>query len=102
MMIRVVHKTPGQPAEVVNVDNSLESFQGLLDGGYLEAVFYPRTGVFAYIDEEGKLKGLPLNFYVGSEPIVGPAVFSKTDDEGEDIGLTEAEAAAVCASFNGS
>lgn len=97
--IQVVHKKPGHPAEVVTIENTLEAFQGLLDGGHLEAIRFGGT-VHAYIDEEGKLKDLPFNFWFNGEQIVGPAVFSKCDAEGEDVGLNEGEARTWCERFN--
>ncbi len=85
--IRVVYKRPGKHAEIIHVDNTLEEFQRLLDGGYLEGVRVLQD-VHAYIDEEGRLKSLPFNFLLPAVgTIVGPAVFSKVDAEGEDTGF---------------
>lgn len=98
--ILVVHKRPGFEAEVVRTDNTLEAFQGLLDGGTLCGIELSET-ILGYADDDGLSKELPLNFYLHGEPIVGPAFFSKIDDEGEDIGFeTEAEALAVCRCLN--
>lgn len=105
MKIRVVHKRPGKLAEIVSIENTLEALQGLLDGGYLEAVHPPNfmplgAGIHAYVDEEGKLKNLPPNFALSGDVIVGPVIFSKSDAEGEEVGLDESEAAEVCALLN--
>jgi len=40
--------------------NTLQDIKGALDGGWLEALRLKDDAV-AYIDEEGKLKGLPVN-----------------------------------------
>lgn len=85
--IRVVVKTPGQPATIQMIDSGLAAFQKIV-GGYIEAV-RPWPNVHAYVNEEGKLQGLAPNFALGGEVVVGPAVFSKSDDEGEDIGFQD-------------
>lgn len=99
MTIRVVHKRPGFPAEVVLTEADVEAFNGLLDGGFLAAVRISPE-VHAYVDDEGLLKELPLNFLLYGEPIVGPAIFSKVNGEGEDVGFSEAEALDVAKRLN--
>ena len=99
--IRVVHKRPGLLAEVVEIPNTLEGLQKLLDGGCLCGIRLSDE-VTGYVDDEGLLKDLPLNFILNGEPIVGPAVFSRVDGEGEEIGFTtEDEASRVCRRLNG-
>jgi hypothetical protein len=98
--IRVIHKTPNAPAKVIVIDDGLEAMRALLDGGYL-CVIRLSDGVHGYVDDEGLLKELPLNFLLRGEPIVGPAIFSKADAEGDEIGFeTEEEASRVCARIN--
>lgn len=98
--ITVVHQEPGQLAQIKVVSNTLEAFNKLV-GGYLEAIPLPielrKLGVHAYVNEEGKLLRLPLNKKLDyiSSVLVGPWFFSKTDEEGEDIGLTPKEAELV-------
>jgi len=99
-MIRVVHKRPALPAEVVTIENSLESLQHLLDGGYLCGIKLT-PDVHGYVDDDGLSKELPLNFVLDGECIVGPAVFSKADVDGEEIGFgNEAEALLFCKRIN--
>jgi hypothetical protein len=99
-MIRVVHKRPALPAEVVTIENSLEALQRLLDGGYLCGIRLTPT-VHGYVDDNGLLKELPVNFVLNGEPIVGPAVFSKIDSDGEEIGFgNESEALLFCRQLN--
>ena len=98
-MIRVIHKQPGMPAEVVMIEDSLPAFQKLLNDGFLCFVRLS-ADVHAYVDDEGLLKKLPLNFILRGEPIVGPAVFSKLDG-GLDIGFeNEKEALTLCQVLN--
>lgn len=49
------------PARTVTIDpdNSTETFQSLV-GGYIEAIDLP-DGNSAFLNEEGKLQGLPVN-----------------------------------------
>lgn len=84
-------------AEVKPIEPELETLQGIV-GGYIEAVG-PADGRWtAYVDEEGLLKGLPLNrratvmarqLGAGDVLLVGPAVFlGPADDEGYDTDVT--------------
>jgi len=99
-LIRVIHKRPGLPAEVIVIDDSLEAMRALLDGGYLCAIRLSED-VHGYVDDEGLLKELPLNFWLRGEPIVGPAIFSKADARGDEIGFYNvAEALDVCEQIN--
>ena len=89
--IRVVVKNPREPAKIVMIENSLDALQKLV-GGSIEAI-RPFPRVHAYVNEEGKLLGLLANFSYGSDVIAGPAVFSKADAEGEEIGFEDEEEA---------
>jgi hypothetical protein len=98
--IQVVHKRPLMLAEVVTIDNTLKALQDLLDGGCLSAIQIT-PGVHAYVDDEGLLKKLQLNFVFYDEPIVGPVVFSKVDASGDEIGFeSEKGALEFCAVLN--
>lgn len=48
--------------ELANVATDLTSLQGLIGGGWLEGVTFSGTA-HLYCDEEGKLKGLPINVH---------------------------------------
>jgi hypothetical protein len=98
-MIQVVHKRPALPAEVVMIENTLEALQRLLDGGYLCGI-HLTPSVHGYVDDDGLSKELPLNFVLDGEPIVGPAVFSKADSGGEEIGFEGDEGIALCKRIN--
>ena len=87
------------PAEVVTIDSTLEALRALLDGGYLCGIRLTPE-IHGYVDDEGLLKELPLNFVLDGEPIVGPAIFSKVDASGDEIGFTDDEAIEFCKFIN--
>jgi hypothetical protein len=91
-------------AEVVNVKVTLGKLRSLIGGGYLEAIsgWHPYGEWSCYLDEEGKIKGLPLNERATmlasqagwsgamSDVICGPALFlGPTDDEGYDTDVPD-------------
>lgn len=92
-LIRVVVKKPLELAEIVMVENSLASFQKIV-GGYIESVgsIFPYPFCM-YINEEGKLIELTPNIVLPhGDYVAGTLVVLSTDGEGNNIGLTEAEA----------
>ena len=59
--IRVVLLEPGKEATVTEIGTSLEDMQGAV-GGYIQAVYpFSSEPVALVCNDEGKLKGLPLN-----------------------------------------
>lgn len=96
--ILLVHKRPGAQAEVLKTLPNLESLNKLLDGGYLCHIRMT-PDIHGYVDDEGLLKELPLNFYLNGEPIVGPAIFSKIDGGGDERGFDSEEEATAFALF---
>lgn len=86
---------------VVNLAKAdLASVQACIGGGYIEGV--PHDGGHAYVDEEGKIKGLPHNpgatdllLALGWEPypldsICGPAVFfGPWDGNGDETSVAD-------------
>lgn len=96
--LRAVVCRVGQPPVVEQIGSGLESFQALV-GGSIQMVPVPdengRRSLALYLNEEGKLIGLPPNLLwldgtrvhdvlVGDVFIVGPA-----DRNGDDTGLTD-------------
>lgn len=82
--IRVLVKQPGKPVVEDLIPNELEIFQRLI-GGYIETVMLPQNTVMI-VNEEGKLKGLPHNFFYAGDDIVGTVVFcSQKNDDFTDI-----------------
>lgn len=90
--MKILYKLPGEAPEIREVENDLKPLQELV-GGYIETV---RFGAMTIIcNEEGKNKGLPINFFVNDngyvDAIVGPAIFCRsegfdfTDIQDEDV-----------------
>lgn len=81
--MKAVYKYPGEPAEVIDINNDLATLQHLVDG-YIEtvpeAVHVPNRGSFAYVlilNEEGKLRGMQENVFPAAQTgdvYVGPVV----------------------------
>ena len=93
-----------QHSEVVDIDITLASLRGFLDNGYLEAIYgwHPYGEWSCYLDEEGKLKGLPVNEtatllaaqagWAGamSDVLCGTALFlGPADEEGFDTAVPD-------------
>lgn len=92
MKIRVLVKEPGKLSEVREIENTLEAFQTIV-GGHIEALRI-RDDLCCYVNEDGKLLNMWPNFVIGRQYvskvdiIVGPAVFFRSDDEGNEVNLT--------------
>lgn len=84
--IRVLVKEPGKEAELREIPNTLEALQGIV-GGYIETVWL-RDNCVLVCNEEGKLQGLPPNFLLMGDLIVGTAVLAGVDGE-EFCSLTD-------------
>lgn len=67
--IKVLRKKPGQPVEVVKIENSLKSLQAEV-GGYIETCTFA-TDACVICNEEGRLLGLPDNCEFLSQVFVG-------------------------------
>ena len=61
--MRVVLKRVGCEPEVVEIDGSLDSMQGIVDG-YIEAFPLDETGCCIICNEEGKIRNLAINFII--------------------------------------
>lgn len=88
------------PIEVVEVD-VLADYQAVV-GGDLELVESDRGGLALYLNETGRLDGLPTNERATRlvrrllEPIVGDVlVLGPTDEDGDDTSLTDEAERAV-------
>lgn len=67
---------PGEPPVVVDSDWGLSDLQSTI-GGWIESFPSPSGDVVVYGDEEGKLKGLPVNGVTDEwlSPYLGPGDF---------------------------
>ena len=77
--IRVLVKEPGKEAELREIQNTLEALQCIV-GGYIETVTFAEDCTLI-VNEEGKLQGLPVNFRIFGDVIVGTAVLAGVDGE---------------------
>ena len=93
--IRVLVKEPGKPAEVREIENTLEGFRSIV-GGHIEAL-HITDSLACYIHEEGKLIKLAPNFVIPTysaasfDILCGTAVFFRSDGEGNETSLTFTE-----------
>ena len=93
--IRVLFVPAGKSAEVLEISNTLEAQQKLVSGLIEPVTMYEYddgSEVTLWVNEEGLLNGLPVNI---SSPegrtFVGDCYVSKTDADGESVGLNDAE-----------
>lgn len=97
--IRVGVIDPGSNVVVLRrITPDLDTFQSLV-GGFIEHIDLGIAGLGAYLNEEGKLNGLPLNHlatelwwnaYGPTDMLVGPVVLvGPPDADGNDTGLTQ-------------
>lgn len=75
--IRILVKEPGKEAELREIPNTLEDLQCIV-GGYIETVTFAEDCTLI-VNEEGKLQGLPVNFRIFGDVIVGTALFVGVD-----------------------
>lgn len=85
--MRVLIKRPDeQYGHVCNISNRLENLQKTV-GGYIEVVQIARSAdgkpILMVCNEEGKLRNLEHNMYIGEEEIVG--TFFLCSSEGEEL-----------------
>lgn len=88
-MIWAIIIEPGKAPRMETIYNELHTLQRLVDG-YIEVCPLAEDMVMI-INEEGKLRGLPKNFWmeVIGDYIVGTAVFVGVDgDEFDDVPVT--------------
>jgi hypothetical protein len=92
----IVFPVTGPPKVVTFNDSGWDSIKAALNGGHLESHPAVCSDSHAlYCDEEGILKGLPPNEYLAGRDIelMGPAVLSRVNEEGEECGVTDEDIA---------
>lgn len=97
--MRAIVKEVGKSPRVEEIENDLATMQGLV-GGYIEAVSAGEK-ICLVCNEEGKLNGLPPNFPIGRDVIVGTAVFVAYGRDGEFADLTDEQIDIVMNFFEG-
>ena len=102
--MKAITKKPGEKPETIEIEgDSLKALQGLV-GGYITTFYVPvgegsfdEKGITSWANDEGLMIGQELNILAAGQPIVGPVVFTGHDDEGDTVGLTDAQAETVLA-----
>lgn len=98
MKIRIVKKNPDEAPQVMEIEDTLEAMQAIVDGS-LELVRF--HGLDLYCNEEGKLlEDLEANLELGYDQIVGTVFVSAADDEGNPRSLTDQEVKDAIAALN--
>jgi hypothetical protein len=103
-LLRIVVAAPKKQAIIKTIPNTLEAITAEISGP-LELIrldgLRPR-GIHCYINENGKLTNPPLapNLAIPGDTVVGNIVASKSNTEGEEVGLTEREAKFTCIYLN--
>lgn len=99
--IRVVVKEPNEMAEILEVEDSLKSFQKLV-GGLIESVRSVFPEPFSiYINEEGKLLELTPNIVLPyGDWVAGTVVVLAHTEDGGNQSLSEEEAGKIATIVN--
>ena len=86
--IRVIIKHPHERiGRIKEIPNTLSALQQAVDG-HIETV-YLDSGLVMIVNEEGKLRGLPVSFQTQYDTIVGTAVIcGQCGDEFADVPIT--------------
>lgn len=72
-LMRVVVKVPDKPAELREIQNTLEALQSAV-GGYIEVLRFAEDCAII-VNEEGKLQNLPPNMWLCGDVLCGNVVF---------------------------
>lgn len=90
--MRALYKLPGERVEDLEVENTLEALQKLVQG-YIEPVTI-KDDLVLIVNEEGRLRDMQPNFWITilEDVVVGPAVFVGQDgSEFTDISDQDAD-----------
>ena len=85
--LKIVLKKVGEEPEVMNIENTLEAKQKLVDG-WIEVVSVTED-ILLVCNEEGKLRHMEFNRDIGYDIIAGPMIIVGEGKSGNDISLTE-------------
>jgi len=93
-IINVIIKDPGDKARKKTMVNALKELQYEV-GGLINVIYLgDMDGILMIVNEEGKLKGLGVNFKLFNDLIIGTAVFvgGAEGEQGREFrGLTDQE-----------
>lgn len=81
--MQIIKIEVGEPPCLVELENTLEAFQGAV-GGYVEVVTLPRTGLVVIVNEEWQLLDLPPNGrlnigHLRGQTLAGPVLVARAD-----------------------
>ena len=96
--MRAIIKEVGKSPRVEVINNDLETFKTLV-GGYIEVVTM-EEGILLICNEEGKINGLPPNFSIGYDVIVGTAVFVAFDGKEDFTSLSDTQMLLIMDKFH--
>ncbi len=85
--MRAIIKEVGKAPVIRDIDNTLDALKTLV-GGYIEVVTM-EDNILLICNEEGKMQGLPPNFSMGYDVIVGTAVFVSYDGKEDFTSLND-------------
>lgn len=85
--ITVVKAEPGKKPESVEIDNDLKAKQELVDG-FIEGHQIPGTTFMLFVNEDGRMRGLPYNRRLNNVGFRGVMVISKMQGS-ESVTMTE-------------
>ena len=85
--MKVIIKEVGKFPQVKEIENTLDVLKELV-GGYIETITL-HDDIILICNEEGKLQGLPPNFAMGNDVIVGTVVFVSFDGKEDFTGLND-------------
>lgn len=92
--MKVLIKRVNEEPEVKDIKIDLDALHEIV-GGYIEAIYFDydldSQGIFAYANEEAKLKHLDCNFWLYDKQDVccGDVIFLKDNGTGGEISLTD-------------
>lgn len=87
--ITVVKAEPGKAPEAVEIENDLKTLQGMVEG-YIEGHQLPGTPFMLFVNEEGRMRGLPLNRRLNNFAFRGTMVIAKVAGS-ENVTMDEDE-----------
>lgn len=85
--MKVIIKEVGKAPVIKDIENTLDTLKSLV-GGYIEVVSM-EDNIILICNEEGKMQGLPPNFSMGYDVIVGTAVFVSFDGKEDFTDLND-------------
>ena len=96
--VRVVVYEPGGPAHILDVPNTVGTFQSII-GGFFEDFYDAAAGAHVCCCVDGFSLGLERNRRFGRYDVVGTAVFAKRDEHGNTVSLDDDDVTRIVALY---